>query len=335
MTNRVLKAGVHDLVRVDGAMSTRIGRAEMEITPAVEGVIDQLSRLYVKRNRKAFGRFSGDLLAYPTAGFVSDYLDRKGEFSTLSRRLMAFLEVKAAAKARAGEGHVFFAHVEDGDGSFLLVAVLTEKLARALTADWEVQESMELDLDGFRFAGRIGIDGWRRADGHYISFLKGKGDIADYFREFLGCDEKERSKADTLDFVEAVTSFVDAAGMPAAERSAFMKDAREICAKAAREQTGLDFSAFANQLLPKGPEPLLDVLTHPDRGLADDFVPDLGTLGALVTFKASTDLWSLSFHRDAFASGDIDYDPKRRMVLVKKLPAELKRRLDQEFASRG
>ena len=103
MTNRVLKAGVHDLVRVDGAMSTRVGRAEMEITPAVEGVIDQLSRLYVRRNRKAFGRFSDDLLAYPTAGFVSDYFDRDGEFSTLSRRLMAFLAVQAAAKARAGE----------------------------------------------------------------------------------------------------------------------------------------------------------------------------------------------------------------------------------------
>ena len=338
MTNTILKAAVHDLKRLSGTIAVEIGRRDLVITPPVERVIARLHELYARRASKAYGRFSKDTVNFPTEGFLRHYMATDatgGDFGVMTELMMSTLKAKAAAKSNAGTGHVFFAHVETDGKSSLLVAILNDKLGAALTEKYEVEDSTNLDLDGFRFAGRIGIDGWQRGDAHYISFLKGKGDVADYFREFLGCDEKERSKADTHDLVLALQSYATARGMSSAERTTFLKMARDICARSAGNPEGLDFTTLANELTPAAPDKLLDVLVDPERGLSNHMVPDLRVLGALVTYKAKTDLWSLTFNREALTKGDLVFDQKKSSLLIKRLPPELVQELQAEFGSRG
>src|SRR3546814_7869702 len=87
---------------------------------------------------------------------------------------------------------------------YLLVAIITDKLSAALTSQRDVRDVRHLDLDGFRFAGRINLTAWAIGDERYISFLKGKGDVSEYFRHFLGCDSVVQERVDTSNLVAAL-----------------------------------------------------------------------------------------------------------------------------------
>ena len=78
-----------------------------------------------------------------------------------------------------------------------MVAIINDKLGAALTKDLDIADIKHLDLDGFRFAGRVNITAWLEDADRYIGFLKGKGDVAEYFKEFLGCDTTIQDKEDT------------------------------------------------------------------------------------------------------------------------------------------
>lgn len=336
LTNTIIKAAVHDLKRNEGTLSVQLGSADLVVTPTIQRMIDELHDLYAKRATKAFGRFSEDANNFPTEGYLKAYLDAgaEGDFGAMTRLMMTTLRTRAAAKPNAGAGHVFFAHVENDKGPFLLIAILNDRLGAALTSTYEVRDAEHLDLDGFRFAGRIGIRGWRAGEKRYIGFLKGRGDIAEYFREFLGCDATMRSKEETDVFVKALTEFVESGEMAGAERTRFLDRAKEICSGPARGRTAIDFTALANELVPDGPERLIEFLSDPDRGLSDGFTPNAGVLGTLSKYKGGTPLWSISFERAALGR-DIVYDHEARTLLVRNLPSDLLRDLRLEVPDVG
>lgn len=225
---------------------------------------------------------------------------------------------------------MFFAHFERDAKQFLLAAIVNDKLGTILTQDLNVQDVKHLDMDGFRFAGRINLTGWLAGEPRYIGFLKGKGDVSEYFREFLGCDATILERQDTAELVSALKQFAEVQGMDAAAKDDFLGRAKSICERASRQKQELEFQALANELMPGAPELLLDTLTDPDRGLNDRFIPHRGALNPLVKFKAKTPLWSVEFEREALSGGNILFDEEENSLTIRNLPPELSNALRAE-----
>lgn len=307
----------------------------MTVSPVAQRVIDDLHKLYGRRTGKAHGRFAVDEDHYPTQRHLRDYLDGDGQgFRHMTEEMMRTLLARARRTANAGFGHVFFAHFEDDAGQFLLITILNDKIGAALTGDLSgVSDAPHLDLDGFRFAGRIAIEGWRTGEKRYVGFLKGKGDVADYFKDFLGCEATMLEKAETQRLVEALRAFTDEAGMDLAERETFLSRAKGICARSYREHEELDFQTFANELVPDDPASLVAVLADPARGLSEGFVPDARTLKLLVSYRAKTPLWSIEFDRSALTAGQIEYRAAEDVLIVRGLPDDLKAKLSEDVGT--
>lgn len=335
MANRIISVAVHDLTRAGATLDMRLSDNDMAVTPAAQRVLDELHSLYGRKTGKAHGRFAVDEDVYPTQRFLREYLDGDGRgFRHMTERMMSTLLAQARRKSNAGFGHVFFVHFEDDVGQFLLVAILNDKVGAAIARDLSgVSDAPHLDLDGFRFAGRVAIDGWRADERRYVNFLKGKGDVADYFREFLGCDAAMQAKAETQRLVGALRAFADAKGMPLADREAFLSRARGICARCHQGQEELDFQTFANELVPDDPASLVAVLADPARGLSEGFVPDARTLRLLVSYRAKTPLWSIEFDRAALTGGQIEYRAAEEALVVRDLPADLKAKLSEDVGA--
>ncbi len=103
----------------------------------------------------------------------------------------------------------------------------------------------------------------------------------------------------------------------------FLAKEKSICEKAASNKEPIEFEALANELMPKLPDKLVEVLTDSDLKLNDDFVPDRRSLGALVKFRARTKLWSVEFEREALSGGKILYDAKAKTLTFTDLPPDL------------
>jgi nucleoid-associated protein len=273
---------------------------------------------------KSHGKFSTDTANFPTQGFIRTYIDQgSNDFDSLTTSLMTTLVAQARRKPGATGGHVFFVHFEDEAKQFIMIAIVNDRIGAAITQDFDVSDVTTLDLDGFRFAGRINLTSWMNDEERYVGFLKGKGDVAEYFKEFLGCDTTVQDRQDTHSLVAALKHFVETQKMSIADRDEFLQKAKNICDVSARKREELEFTVFTNELFPKEPELLLNVLTDDARKLNDGFVPDRRALATLVRFKAKTPLWSVEFEREALTKGKVRYNPTANTLTLNDIPADL------------
>ncbi|MDO3432159.1 nucleoid-associated protein [Rhizobium sp. CBN3] len=332
MVDNVVQVAVHDLRRKgQGDFETILGKAQLNVSPTVVRVVNELHSLYASKASKAHGRFSDKVADYPAQTFISDFERGKyQDFADLTQKLMDTLTVQARRKPGATGGHVLFAHIEKDNHVYLMVAIINDKLGAALTNDLDIADVKHLDLDGFRFAGRVNITAWLAEADRYIGFLKGKGDVAEYFKEFLGCDTTVQDIQDTKTLIRVLEDFADPAKGVVKDKNVFLQRAYEICERHVREGLPLDFQAFSNELYPDEPDVLAKALGDPDLALGDGFVPNRRSLRALVRFKAKTSQWSVEFDRSALAEGKIVYDHEKKTITFNELPAELVEELERE-----
>lgn len=330
MVNEIVALAVHDLSRRDGPYEVTLAERLLPVTTTTQRVIDEIYDLYNRRASKSHGRFAQDE-NYPTQQQIRDYVvsdDR--DFLRLTSRMMETLRAQAQARSASTGGHVLFAHFRRDERDYLLVAIVNDRLSAALTTARDMHDVQHLDLDGFRFAGRVNMTAWAAGEERYVSFLKGKGDVSEYFRHFLGCDSVVQERVDTSNLVVALKEFVTATGMAEAEGNEFLGRAKAICERASRARDGIEFDALANELLPRDPQPLKNHLAHTDRALADGFVPDRRALASLVRLRGGTRQWKVEFERQAVSDGVVVYDAERNTLTLRQIPDELIQQLREQ-----
>lgn len=331
MSEKVVQVAVHDLKKEADDFKTVAGNAGLKVSATVERVVSDLHAMYASRASKSHGAFDPDAANYPAQTFLGAY--RSGgfkDFATLTAKLMTTLAAEAKKKPGATGGHVLFAHIEKDGQVFLLVAIINDKLGAALTKNYDIASVEHLDLDGFRFAGRINITAWTAAAERYIGFLKGKGDVADYFKAFLGCSTPVQDLEDTRALVRALKDFAEPAKGFVPDGEAFLRKAFEIFQRHARDNEPIDFEALANELMPSDPKPLSKALGDPEAALGDGFVPKKRGYWPLTKFAARTPLWSMEFDRRALADGKVVYNGDKKTLTFTELPPELVSRLEGE-----
>jgi nucleoid-associated protein len=324
LANSIIHVAIHDLRKTQAEFEFVPGRPDVKAGPTVQRVVDDLHTLYSRRASKSHGKFSADTVNFPTQSFLHEYLKGgSADFGALTAALMTTLVTQAKRKTGATGGHVFFVHFQDNSKQFIMIAIVNDRLNAAITQDFDVRDVTTLDLDGFRFAGRINLTGWLNGEERYVGFLKGKGDVAEYFKEFLGCDTTVQDRHDTHLLVTAVKDFADSQKMTGIARDDFLAKAKAICDQSAHKREELHLTAFSNELFPAEPELLLKVLTDDGRKINDGFVPDRRALATLVRFKAKTPFWSVEFEREAITQGKVRFNEKTNSLTLSDIPAEL------------
>ncbi|OKO73878.1 nucleoid-associated protein [Bradyrhizobium sp. NAS96.2] len=333
MPSKIFHVAIHDLRRKgEDDFEFVVGKNDLKHGSTLTRVVDELHHLYARRASKSHGKFSADDVNFPTQGFLRIYIDGGSkDFETLTTSLMTTLVTQARRKTGATGGHVFFVHFEDDGKQFVMIAIVNDRLGAAITHDYDVSDVTTLDLDGFRFAGRINLTAWANKEERYVGFLKGKGDVAEYFKEFLGCDTTVQDREDTNSLVAALKHFADSQSMVGADRDEFLAKAKAICDVSAKKREQLHLTAFSNELFPSEPDLLLSVLTDDARKINDGFIPDRRALAILVRFKAKTSFWSVEFEREAITLGKVRYNEKSNSLTLSDIPMELAEELKAQL----
>lgn len=332
MPDNIIKVAIHHLERdADNIYQVHQGNGQLTVGSTAKRLIDELHRLYARRPSKAYGKFSANTADYPTSLRLTEYITNQASFEDTTLALMNTLAKEAQARAASEGGHVFFAHFQRDNRQYILVAIVNDKVSAALTSNTDLEDVTHLDVEGYRFAGRVSLEGWAADEDRYVGFLKGKGNVSEYFKAFLGCDTTVLSRADTTNMVKALRHFADTHPFEPVERADFMVRALDICTRDSKADKALNFAALANELHPDDPDALIDILADPDRGLSDGFVADRRALRALVAFKKKTSNWSVEFERDALTNGKVRYDPTENSITLLDVPDDLRNELLEEM----
>ncbi|SPK73067.1 Nucleoid-associated protein ndpA [Cupriavidus taiwanensis] len=323
---------VHKLIKERQQRARVVPRdAIVPVNEAVERLVTEIHRLYSEKTGKGYGKFEANEDNFPMPRLVREYFnDHSIDFYQLSIRMMEVLRDRADTERLSTGGYVLIAHVSNGATDFLLVAIVTDKIGTAITEGLDIIDSPHLDLAALRVAGRVDATAWRAGNERYISFLKGRGEVSDYFKHFLGCDDVVMSASETKKLITCLKSFATERGMEQAQRDQLLRQAHEYCSHCADEKRPLSLDALANRLMPDEPEALRAVFANEGVQLSDGFVPDKKSLRSLVRFKGKTPGWTVEFDRDALQSGNITFDDASQTLILHNLPDALLQEMIEE-----
>ncbi|ELX2304284.1 nucleoid-associated protein [Yersinia enterocolitica] len=308
----------------NGDASERLSPEEGMVTEASQRLINDICAKYAGRTGKGYGYFEGDADNYPMERMASDYVDGVDGFYPSSCRMMHHLTERSQRENMATGGYVLFANIVIGNNEHLLIAIVSATIGSTVTDDFNIQDSTYLDIAKLRMAGRIDLTAWQGGAERYISFLKGQGNVSNYFKQFLGCNDVLIAKRESEKLRDALTAFAADKELDGAEKDAFLKSAFEHLHALSKAGEPLSLETFVNAVWPQAPEELSGKLAAEELELSDGFVPDGRVIRALVSFKGKSKYWELKFDREGKTEGYIDYDPETNIITLRNVPDEFR-----------
>ncbi|MEX5328066.1 nucleoid-associated protein [Pseudomonas paraeruginosa] len=305
--------------------------AELPVNQSVQRLVEHLHKLYSERAGKGYGRFEDNDDEYPAQRFIRQHeVTKEIDFLEMSNRLMVHLQSRASVEQFATGGFVLIVRMTNDDNDYLLVAIVTEVVGTAITEGLDVVDSVHLDMSQLRVAGRVDITAWLAGADRYISFLKGRGDIANYFRLFLGCNDLVLALEESKKLVQGLEQFAVERELDAARRDEFLEQAHDYITSLGKG-VPVSLEALSNHLWPDEPAVLQTKLASDDLGLSDGFVPDRRAIKGLVKFEGKSDHWKLTFDRRAIRAGHLRYNPETDSIVLTHIPDGLREELLEEI----
>lgn len=324
---------IHKLCKdIHGPASIELRQEEMTISPITKRLVDQLCELYTAKPGKGYGKFEEDENDFPLPRLLRQHMQTQAlDFGTLTRQMMQHLQELAQEESLASGGYVLFARVRQSVASdFLLVAIITEAQGTALNAGLEMIESPYLDLANLRMAGKIDLAAWQSDSGRYISFLKGRTEVAQYFKQFLACNDVVAALKETQKLIKGIEQFAETQKLEPEARNQLFGEAHRYLDDLGENDLPWSVDTVVKQLCPDAPEALRAALKSEDLGLSEGCIPDRRAIRPLLRFKASAPNWKLEFNRNSLRSGDVIYNRNNDTFVLYNIPDELKRELQAD-----
>lgn len=323
---------IHRLIKEQYTTDARVElrSAPLVVNASVERLIGSLIDLYSGRAGKGYGEFEVNINEYPVQGYIRNYyIGGQTDFLSFSKQLVEHLKIEAAKEQLATGGYVLIAKITSASSSYLLIAIITEVVGSAITADLNIVDSPHLDINHLRVAGRIDLGIWQAGGKRYISFIKSRGNVADYFKSFIGCNDILNPSQETERLVRALEQFADRELHESAGRDEFLESAYRYLSDLGTNES-LSLAAISNYLWPNSPEILQRHLASEELGLSDGFVPVMRAARALVKFEGTSAYWKLTFDRAGLREGAVQYDVSRNILILTGIPDRLREELIEE-----
>ncbi|MBU9480337.1 nucleoid-associated protein [Burkholderia multivorans] len=312
-----------------GAGNVIPGKAEIVVTPIVQTLVDRVHELYSHRTSKRHGKFEDDENNYPMSRYLRTwYVDKAIDFVQMTVDMMTTLKDRADRTQFAKGGYVLIAHLANDAREFLLVVQLNDRAGSAIDANLNIVESIYLDVDDLRVAGRIDVTGWQTGDmERYVGFLKGKGDVSEYFRQFLGCNTITDAAADTRSLFRALRLFAKEQALEPEPKAALLDEAFNICADLSQRNVPVDLDALANRLYPNEPDLLKKTLARDDFKLPEGLIPSKKEVAKQMSFRGKASNWAVEIRRTAVRTEEVTIDEQNRRITLNEVPDQLLRKL--------
>ncbi len=252
-----------------------------------------------------------------------------GQFVAFSHDAANLLLERMKTESAATGGYVIFCQYDHGAENFLLVALLSTRAQPSFDKDLNLVQSIALDFDHLRHAGRVRYSGLTHNDDgvvHYVS--RRQGDVSDYFREFLGCEPVTDSAAQGRYLYTALRSFADTQKMDPEDREAMMQQAYTYSRECKKHGRPIQLTGLANSLRPDNPTVVLQHLSSEGTNLAGEFpVPPDSVMRKFVKFAFNRKGLKLEFDRTDWLD---KVSTTNGSIVIKEAPAELIEQITSE-----
>ncbi len=212
----VQNAILHKVVKRANTTTSRLEEAddELEIDATLTNVSTQIRSLYKKG--VVYGVFEEDENVYVFKSLLKQCIDNGwSNFIEFSKSSLAVLQARMNEKQASVGSYVMFIHYRENSADYLFVVMMNDEEGAYVTEQLTLKKSIHLELSKLHMAARINIDKWLSAGEDdetgmkYVSFVRGRRDVSDYFISFVGCTSITRPKEATRQIINILDDFAD------------------------------------------------------------------------------------------------------------------------------
>ncbi|WP_341501187.1 nucleoid-associated protein YejK [Gallaecimonas sp. GXIMD4217] len=317
----------------EGLLAVRPRDSSLAATEAVTQLVTELHSGYASKPGKAFAAFHE--AGSPFAEALASFLDGQQDFVAFSHQGADRLMEEMNKFAILEPGYLLLAHYHHLAVEKLLVMQLKASESVTVTDSLELGQTRFLEMKSLQLAACIDITAWQTEPERrqYISFIKGRAGrkVADFFMEFLGCEESVDAKAQSKALMSAVDDYCAASDLAKEERQAACKQVFDYCKGQAQAGEEVSISELAEQLPPwEGAPKFDDFAKGGDYGLEEAFPVDSNALRPLVKFSGTGAGVTVSFE-EKHLNERVFYDANTDTLTIKGTPPNLRDQLRRRF----
>lgn len=180
----------------------------LPINETEQEFISSVNSVYYKKSNPTYGVFDPNTTSFPFQNMLRSYLENGDDFLKFSRNAMDHFRIVINDVTQATGGYVVFAHIETSQ-EFVLTVMLNSKKQFNINDDLSIEEILSLDIEKLDVANFVNISKWEDEEDTYLSFARGRKDITNYFRRFIGCTDQSSAKQSSKRFKRAVLDYLN------------------------------------------------------------------------------------------------------------------------------
>jgi len=206
-----MKFVIHELLK-NTSEPVRPRYRDALIPPSKEegDFIGEVAKLFQKhQSGRIYGAFEENTDTYPFSTMLIDWI-KDDDFLRFSARAAKALADKMDKIPFATGGYFFAVQMDDADENTLLVFMLSQKLSHAVNVKTlTLQRSLSLKTDQLDLAARIRIDDWQNGHAAPVSLVRGKKEVSEYFKEFIGLHQPHSNTEATRKIKDFADQWMD------------------------------------------------------------------------------------------------------------------------------
>ncbi|NOU49471.1 nucleoid-associated protein YejK [Pseudoalteromonas sp. JBTF-M23] len=336
MSIEVNKLVVHYVDKQDEDTQIHLREDEMQVNDKVKVFIEQLHHAYNGKPGKGYCAFSGEKNSQVSAAMQS-YRNNELGFWHLTQQATEVLKEELNKYAFNETGYLIFCHYQYVATDYILIALINIKEHYSITSELDLSASRHLDISRMQLAARVDLTAWdtQAEDARYISFIKGRAGrkVADFFLDFLGCEEGIDPKQQSQVMLNAVEDYLSEQQFDKQEKDTLRKEVFDYCNDCVASGEDANVEALSDTLSKSSDAPFDAFYKEQGYDLADSFPVDKKTVSAMVKFSGLGGGVSVGFERKHLGERVI-YDAQSDTLTIKGIPPNLKDQL-QRFYEQG
>lgn len=332
MTTEVKKLVVHYVEKQDEQTQIHLRNDEMHLNDKVNVFIEQLHHAYSGKPGKGYCAFSGEKSS-TVASSIQSYRHNEMGFWHMTEQAAEVLKEELNKYAFSEQGYLVFCHYQYVASEYILIALINIKEHYSITSELDLAASRHLDISRMQLAARIDLATWdsEPENNRYISFIKGRAGrkVADFFLDFLGCEEGIDPKQQSQTMLAAVEDYLSEQQFEKPEKDTLRKQVFDYCNDCVSTGDEAHIEQIAGALESGETEQgFSQFYQQQDYPLAESFPVDKKTVTSMVKFSGMGGGVSVSFERKHLGERVI-YDAATDTLTIKGVPPNLKDQLQQ------
>lgn len=336
MSLLIKNIALHFISKLDESSEANLqfGPDHIEVTEKIDNFVDVLHHLYNGKGSKAYAKFNtmppeGDKVGFDE--LLGRYLEDGENFNDFAVNSAERLKQELDKYELVESGYLVICHYEFMGGRYLFVAIIPVTEHYSVDGELNISADKHLDTAKLQLAARIDLfDYQQNAQAKsYISFIKGRAGrkVADFFLEFLHCEEGVDAKEQSLTLVQAVEDYVSTNQLNAEEKQNARKELLSYCKE--QKESGQEVSIKTlGEVLPSESEEqdFYKFCQEQAYPLEENFPHDQAVINKVTKYSGYGNGISVSFERSHFGQ-DVVYNQAADTLTIHKVPPNLKAQL--------